>query len=68
PAIRTVKAVVPFGRSAPPRRERLPSPAAFVTTLERAGLVVEDTRHVGARPAPGSVRARQLVYKTRKRG
>jgi len=67
PGVRAVKTVVPFGRPAPrPRRNPLPL-ARFEAELEAAGLTIEASTRVGARPAPGRLRTRQLVYAARKR-
>ncbi|HWQ23040.1 MAG TPA: class I SAM-dependent methyltransferase [Gaiellaceae bacterium] len=67
PLVRTAKAVVPVGRPAPPPRRRLLVLRRFEEELEAAGLTVAASVPIGARPAPGRLRTRQVVYATRKR-
>jgi ubiquinone/menaquinone biosynthesis C-methylase UbiE len=67
PFVRFAKRVVPFGRPSPPARPRRSS-SALETALAAAGLTVETVVRVGARPNPGWLGARQLVYGARKSG
>lgn len=67
PLVRVAKGVIRFGRPAPPARPLLTS-IAFEASLEAAGLTVDRALRVGARPNPGRLRTRQLVYAARKAG
>lgn len=67
PFVRAVKAVVPVGRPAPPPRKRLLPLRRLEQELEAAGLAIEASIRVGARPAPERLRTRQAVYAARKR-
>ena len=67
PLIRVAKAVLPFGRPAPPTRPTL-ARGAVEAAIGAAGLTVENVLRVGSRPSPSRLRTRQLVFAARKRG
>jgi ubiquinone/menaquinone biosynthesis C-methylase UbiE len=62
PVMRLLKRLVPFGRPAPERRGHTVPRARFEAALTEAGLRIKAAEPVGTRPAPGRLRARQIVY------